>query len=229
MNDEKQARIIQARLKLRERFQAKTSASPSLADTQPLGHGPRNRHGMPQVPPDQTVTHKWPVLDLGVRPSINTHLWRLQLDGACQSPGELDWAALQQLPPVEITSDFHCVTGWSKLDMQWHGVSFVDLAALANPSPQATHILCHGYDGYTTNLSLAEALKPDVVIAYGVDGKPLAQEHGGPVRMVTPQLWAWKGAKWICRIEFLTQDRPGFWEQRGYSNTAYPWRNDRYS
>jgi DMSO/TMAO reductase YedYZ molybdopterin-dependent catalytic subunit len=90
-------------------------------------------------------------------------------------------------------------------------------------------ILCYGYDTYTTNLSLEEALKPDVLLVHTFEDKPLAQEHGGPVRMITPQLYAWKGAKWIKRIQFLTADQPGFWEERGYSNTAYPWRNDRYS
>lgn len=93
----------------------------------------------------------------------------------------------------------------------------------------ATHILCCGYDDYTTNVSLEEALKPDVLLAHTAEGKPLPKEHGGPVRMITPQLYAWKGSKWINRIEFLNQNKLGFWEQRGYSNTAYPWRNDRHS
>jgi len=133
------------------------------------------------------------------------------------------------LPQTEDTSDFHCVTSWSKLNMHWKGVRLMDLAALAQPKEKATHILCYGYDDYTTNLSLEEALKPDVLLVHRVEGKPLPEEHGGPVRMITPQLYAWKGSKWINRIEFRTTNRRGFWEKRGYSNTAYPWRNDRYS
>lgn len=90
-------------------------------------------------------------------------------------------------------------------------------------------MLCHAYDGYTTNLPLHEALKDDVLLADQVDGEPLPYEHGGPVRMITPQLYAWKGAKWIARLEILTEDKLGFWEDNGYSNTAHPWQNDRYA
>jgi DMSO/TMAO reductase YedYZ molybdopterin-dependent catalytic subunit len=132
------------------------------------------------------------------------------------------------LPQVEDTSDFHCVTGWSKLDLMWQGVRFSELAASVGVTREASFILCHGYDGYTTNLPLEEALKDDVLLAHTVDGAPLPKDHGGPVRLMTPQLWAWKGAKWLKRIEFLTHDVLGFWEERGYSNTAHPWRNDRY-
>ena len=113
--------------------------------------------------------------------------------------------------------------------MPWRGVSFLDLAALVMPKPTATHVMCYGYDTYMTNLSIEEALKPDVLLVHTVYDEPLAKEHGGPVRMITPQLYAWKGSKWIKRIEFLDKNQKGFWEERGYSNTAYPWRNDRYS
>ena len=112
---------------------------------------------------------------------------------------------------------------------QWKGVAFATVAALARPRADATHVLVYGSDGYTTNLPLEEALKDDVLLVHTAEGKPLPREHGGPVRMITPQLYAWKGSKWIKRIEFLTHDRPGFWETRGYSNTAHPWRDDRYS
>ena len=134
-----------------------------------------------------------------------------------------------ELEQVEDTSDFHCVTTWSKLGMRWLGVRFLDIAALVEPTEKASHIFVHGSDGYTTNLSLEEALKPDVLLVYQADGAPLSREHGGPVRMITPQLYAWKGAKWISGIEFLTEDRLGYWEERGYSNTARPWEDDRYS
>ena len=151
------------------------------------------------------------------------------MDGAVENPLQLNWAEFMDLPQTDDQSDFHCVTTWSRLDMNWKGVRLLDLAALALPHENATHILCYGYDEYTTNLSLEEALKPDVLLVHTVDGQPLPKEHGGPVRMITPQLYAWKGSKWINRIEFLTENKLGFWEERGYSNTAYPWRNDRYS
>ena len=111
--------------------------------------------------------------------------------------------------------------------MTFRGVRFETLAALARPLPEATHVMCHGADGYSTNLPLEEALKPQVLLATLVGGQPMPVDRGGPVRMVVPELWAWKGAKWINRLEFMTHDRRGYWEIRGYSNTAYPWRDDR--
>jgi len=222
---------VAARLRLRDRFLSKMQATPGVADTKPLGSGPPNRHGMPRIPVDQTPTApgKWPVLDLGAQPTVTVETWRLEVDGACANPHTLDWRAFMALDQVDDVSDFHCVTGWSKLDVPWRGVRFATVAALVEPDVEATHIVCHAYDGYDTNLPLAEALKDDVLLVHGAEGKPLPAEHGGPVRMITPQLYAWKGAKWIRRIEFLKADRKGFWELRGYSNSAHPWRNDRYS
>ena len=226
---DKLRRIVEARMKLKGRFEEKIRSTPSMADGKPQGKGVLNRHGMPVVPVGQTITKKWPVLDLGVQPTILLDEWRLKVDGAVEHPVELGWNDFLDLPQTEDISDFHCVTTWSKLDMKWRGVSMFDIAALVQPKESATHILCYGYDEYTTNISLEEALKPDVLLVHTVDGKPLPKEHGGPVRMITPQLYAWKGSKWINRIEFMTQNKLGFWEERGYSNTAYPWRNDRYS
>lgn len=226
-----QEQIVAARLRLRERFLKKIEATPGVADAKPLGSGSANRHGMPRVPEGQTPTAhgKWPVLDLGTQPGVTTETWQLRVDGACANPVTLDWRAFLALEQVDDVSDFHCVTAWSKLDVPWTGVRFSTLAALADMDDAATHVVCHGYDGYDTNLPLDEALKDDVLLVHKAEGKPLAPEHGGPVRLITPQLYAWKGAKWLSRIEFLTADRKGFWELRGYSNTAHPWRNDRYS
>ena len=222
-------RVVEARMKLKARFEEKIRQTPSVADDKPMGNGMPNRHGMPVVPVGQVITGKWPVLDLGLQPDIPLDQWELELDGTVEHPVRLAWADFMALPQTEDVSDFHCVTTWSKLNMPWKGVRLLDLAALVQPLETATHLLCYGYDDYTTNVSLEEALKPDVLLVHTFDGKLLPREHGGPVRMITPQLYAWKGSKWIRRIEFLTSNKPGFWEQRGYSNTAYPWRNDRYS
>ena len=227
--DDKLNRIVEARMKLKARFEEQMKNTPSVADAKPMGTGQPNRHGMPQLPKGQTITKKWPVLDLGVHPEISLDNWKLIIDGEVEHPVTLDWEAFMNLPQTEDTSDFHCVTTWSKMDMPWVGVRVIDLAALVHPKDTATHLMCYGYDDYTTNVSLAEALKPDVLLAHTVFGEPLPLEHGGPVRMITPQLYAWKGSKWISRIEFLAGNKLGFWEKRGYSNTAYPWRNDRYS
>ncbi|HEX7457695.1 MAG TPA: sulfite oxidase-like oxidoreductase [Ginsengibacter sp.] len=225
----KPERIVEARMKLKARFEEKIQQTPSVADNKPMGKGNSNHHGMPVLPVGQTITIKWPVLDIGLQPDILLKDWRLQIDGAVEHPTILTWEDFMALPQTSDTSDFHCVTTWSKLNINWKGVRMLDLAALVQPGDNATHIMCYGYDDYTTNISLEEALKPDVLLVHTAEGKPLPKEHGGPVRMITPQLYAWKGSKWINRIEFMTANRLGFWEERGYSNTAYPWRNDRYS
>ncbi|MET7253280.1 molybdopterin-dependent oxidoreductase [Dyadobacter fermentans] len=222
-------KIIEARMKLKARFEQQMAGTPSVSDTRPMGSGAPNRHGMPQLPIGQTKTVKWPVLDLGFKPDVPLSKWKLVVDGEVESPVTLSWEDFMALPQTNDVSDFHCVTTWSRMDVPWVGVRLVDIAALVMPKPTATHVLCHGYDQYTTNLSLEEALKEDVLLVHTADGKPLERDHGGPVRMITPQLYAWKGSKWISRIQFLPKNQLGFWELRGYSNTAYPWRNDRYS
>jgi len=148
----------------------------------------------------------------------------------------LSWADLLALPQVEDVSDFHCVTTWSRFDNHWKGVRFRTLAELAVPGANAAYVLCTGYDyapgttiPYTTNLPLARAVEDDVLLVHTWEGQPLPREHGGPCRMITPKLYAWKGTKWIRRIEFLARNQRGFWEERGYSDTAEPWLNDRYS
>jgi DMSO/TMAO reductase YedYZ molybdopterin-dependent catalytic subunit len=226
--DDKTAKIVAARLALRERFEAKMAATPSMADPAPQGEGPPNRHGMPKLPIGQTITKKWPVLDLGVAPNVTKSTWSLTVDGACRRPLTLGFAGLLALEQVEDTSDFHCVTTWSKMDVRWVGVRVSDVLGLAEPVTEAGFVMCHGFDGYSTNVSLEELLKPDVLLVHRAGGVDLPPEHGGPVRVVTPQLYAWKGAKWVSRLELMTENRLGFWEQRGYSSTAYPWRNDRY-
>lgn len=227
--DNKLDKIIEARMKLRARFEQKMADTPSVSDKQAMGTGVPNRHGMPQLPVGQIRTTKWPVLDLGYHPDVSLDRWRLYVDGEVENPVILKWDDFMNLPQTEDTSDFHCVTTWSRMDVPWVGVRLADLAAYVVPKETATHIMCYGYDTYTTNLSLEEALKSDVLLVHTADNQPLTKEHGGPARMITPQLYAWKGAKWIKRIQFLPENKLGFWEERGYSNTAYPWRNDRYS
>jgi DMSO/TMAO reductase YedYZ molybdopterin-dependent catalytic subunit len=200
------------------------------------GSGPENRHGMPKLPVGQHEVKSWPVLDLGSTPDIPTSSWSLTVDGLVERPQVFGWDDFMSLPQTEDTSDFHCVTTWSRMDNRWGGVRFVDIANIARPKASARFVLITAYDfapgtdtPYTTNVSLEEAMLDDVLLVHTWEGQPLPREHGGPVRMITPQLYAWKGAKWIKQITFSAEDRPGFWEVRGYSNTAYPWFNDRYS
>ena len=229
MDDDKLDKVVRARMKLKARFEARMAETPSLSDELPRGTGPSNRHGMPRLPVGQRETHKWPVLDLGAKPIVPKEKWALRVDGVCEAPVVLEWEDFMGLPQHELEVDFHCVTTWSKMDMRFGGVLVSDVLALAQPLEAATHLMCHAHDNYTTNVSLAEALKPDVMLVHSWEGKPLPLEHGGPCRMVTPQLYAWKGAKWISRLELMAGDRPGFWERNGYSMTAHPWRDDRYS
>ena len=227
-NADKLQRIIASRMRLMERFRAKMQESPSLSDQQPLGSGPINRHGMPQLPIGQVYTRKWPVLDMGIHPEVKQSEWVLTVDGAVAEPTSLTWSDMMALDQTEDISDVHCVTTWSKVNMKWRGVKVSTILALAEPVEEATHVMCHAYDGYTTNVQLEELLKDDVLLVHTYENEPLPREHGGPARVITPQLYAWKGAKWIQRFELVTEDRPGFWEQRGYSDTAHPWRDDRY-
>lgn len=202
----------------------------------PLGSGAPNRHGMPKLPVGQHEVRNWPVLDLGTTPHIDLADWRLEIDGDVDAPITLDWAAFGALEQVDDVSDFHCVTTWSRMDNHWRGVRFSTLAELVVPRESVTTVLCTGYDtlpgsnlAYTTNLPLERALDADVLLVHTWEGRPLPVEHGGPCRMITPKLYAWKGAKWIRRIEFLSKNRPGFWEKRGYSALGDPWQDDRYS
>jgi DMSO/TMAO reductase YedYZ molybdopterin-dependent catalytic subunit len=222
----------------RENFARKQSAAGKgvFAGREPMGTGPLNRDGMPKLPVGQRQVPNWPVLDLGDHPHIDTSEWRLEIDGLVEAPTTLDWDAFMKLPQTDDTSDFHCVTTWSRMDNHWRGVRFVDLMAIAKPKPSAHYVFVTAYDEdynsrehYTTNLSLDDAMQPDVMLVHTWEGRPLPREHGGPVRMITPQLYAWKGAKWIHRITLMETNKRGFWERRGYSDTAIPWFDDRYS
>ena len=230
--------LVQRRLRYIERQKAlhKDAVNVTFDGLAPIGSGGPNRHGMPKLPVGQHEVRNWPVLDLGDVPEVSLEEWRLELGGLVENPVTLTWDQFQALPQVDDVSDFHCVTTWSRYDNHWKGVRFRTLAELAVPKEDAQFVLCTGYDHmpgtkipYTTNLPLARAVDDDVLLVHTWEGQPLPVEHGGPVRMITPKLYAWKGTKWIRKIEFLPRDQRGFWEVRGYSNTAEPWFNDRYS
>ena len=229
--------LVERRLRYLDRQRAlQRDAAARDAAVRPMGTGPLNRHGMPLVPTGQRIVPNWPVLDLGDTPEVPLSDWRLEIGGLCERPLSLSWNDFLALPQLDDVSDFHCVTTWSRLNNRWRGVGFKTLAELAVPGPGARFVSCTGYDvapgtaiPYTTNLALARAVEDDVLLVHTWEGQPLPREHGGPCRMITPRLYAWKGTKWIRRIEFLADDRPGFWEERGYSNTAEPWLDDRYA
>ena len=228
---ERRRKYIQRQIEL-----DKSAVNVAFAGRRPDGTGPRNRHGMPQLPVGQHEVKNWPVLDLGDQPEIPLDSWTLEIGGLVESPFTLTWPQFLALPQAEDVSDFHCVTTWSRHDNHWGGVTFGTIAEIAVPKPEAQFVLCTGYDvmpgsdiPYTVNVPLARALDADVLLVHTWEGQPLPREHGGPCRMITPKLYAWKGAKWIRKIEFLAEDQKGFWERRGYSNSAEPWFNDRYA
>lgn len=181
-----------------------------------------------RLPPGQHVVDSLPVLDLGIHPPIALPDWRLELAGLLENPLTLDWPALLALPHAERTSDFHCVTTWTCNDCRWSGVPTADLIDRIRPTDDARFVAYTAYDGYTTNTPIDALLHPDAILAHTLNGQPLPVAHGGPLRVIIPQLYAWKGAKWIRRIEFRASNAPGYWEQRGYSNSADPFFNDRF-
>ena len=194
-------RVVEARMKLKARFEEKIKQTPSVADNKPMGKGNPNRHGMPVIPVGQIITTKWPVLDLGYQPDISLKDWKLIIDGAVEHPTILTWEDFMALPQTDDTSDFHCVTTWSKLNISWKGVRMLDLAALVQPKETATHIMCYGYDDYTTNLSMEEALKPDVLLVHTVEGKAFAKRTWRPCAYDNPPI--------VCmeRLQVDKQDR----------------------
>lgn len=181
-----------------------------------------------RLPPGQRLVTDFPVLDLGVQPEVKPERWRLRVEGLVEMKLAFDWDAFLALPQREWRNDIHCVTAWSRYDNLWGGVAAAELLALAKPKPEARYVTFHSYDGYTTNLPLEVFAADDALIAHSWNGAPLERVHGGPARVVIPRFYFWKSAKWITRIELHSEDRPGFWEVRGYHNEADPWLEQRY-
>ncbi len=201
-----------------------------LFDTKPKEMADHNQYGLEKLPAGQLYTEKFPVLTYGAVQEISTSDWKFSIHGLVKEPMNWTWDEFMQLPQTTLNADFHCVTHWSRFDDDWTGVLFKDLWEVIkeNVLPEAEHVMQHAYGGYTTNLPLAWMLEEDVMLAHTFNGAPLPREHGGPMRVFTPKRYAWKGAKWIKSLEFMAKDKPGFWEQNGYSNTADPWKEERY-
>jgi DMSO/TMAO reductase YedYZ molybdopterin-dependent catalytic subunit len=183
-----------------------------------------------RIPPGQVLTDKFPVLSFGRVPKYDDlSAWDFRVWGEVEQPFSLKWAEFHALPTVEVTLDIHCVTRWSKLDTTWEGVPFSHIIEVARLKPSARHVLFHAEGGYTTNVPLELARQPECLLAWNYAGVPLEPEHGYPLRGIVPGRYFWKSAKWLRGIEFLSEDRLGFWEQNGYHNNADPWREERHS
>jgi len=188
-------------------------------------------HRAVRIPPGQTRTLKWPVLDASGPPAVDVKTWRLEVYGLVNREVSLTWDEFLALPRVKVFSDFHCVTRWSRLGNLWEGVATQALLDLAGGAkPEAAFVLAHGYDhGWTTNLPLSDFLAADALVCTHHDGEPLSAEHGGPARLVVPQLYAWKSAKWLGGLELMPRDKAGFWERNGYHMHGDPWKEERHS
>jgi DMSO/TMAO reductase YedYZ molybdopterin-dependent catalytic subunit len=183
--------------------------------------------GRPRLPPGQRVISA--LKPMGGEPGEpSPGKFRLKVHGEVQAAYELDFAALMAMAQVELAVDVHCVTGWSVLGAKFRGVRVKDLAERAKLKPSARHVVFEAAHGYTSNVRLAEALGPNVLVAHQLEGRALPRAHGGPVRAVLPDLYFWKSAKWLTGIRFSARDEPGYWETRGYHNRADPWREERY-
>jgi len=182
-----------------------------------------------RLPPGQHLVKKWPVLDLGEQPAISLDDWTLEVRGLVETPLALTWADFRSMQQSTHVSDIHCVTTWSRYDNRWEGVSTRDLLDTAMPKAEAGYVMLTSYDGYTTNLPLADFAAEDAILATAWEGQPLTVDHGGPMRLVVPHLYFWKSAKWLRRIDLMPSDRAGFWEMNGYHMLGDPWREQRYT
>ncbi len=191
-----------------------------------LVHPPPERR---RLPPGQELVRDWPVLDLGTQPNLRPNGWRLTAGGLVENSIDWGWDDLDRQHLSESVSDIHCVTSWSRFDNRWQGLAAKDFLRIVGPTAEAAFVRVRSYDGYGTTIPLADFAAPGAMIATHWDGQPLTRAHGGPVRLVVPQLYFWKSAKWLRHLWFTDRDAPGYWEARGYHRRGDPWRQERYS
>ena len=219
-------KLVQAKEKMaREKRHQSDEAKPAEA---PISNPYRTADGKRRLPPGQNVVKKWPVLDLGVQPHVPKDRWKLTVNGAVENPVVWSWNDFLAQPQTDIVADIHCVTTWSLYDSRWAGVTTKHFLSVVRPKREARFVVFHSHDGYTTNVPLERFAEPAALLARAWNGAEITREHGGPMRIVIPSLYFWKSAKWVRQISFHAEDRPGFWELRGYHNNGDPWDEERY-
>jgi DMSO/TMAO reductase YedYZ molybdopterin-dependent catalytic subunit len=192
-------------------------------------HGRRQQSTLTdRIPPGQYLERGFPVLSAGPTPHTPLAAWDFTIEGAVSQPKRWSWEEFHALAHEEITVDIHCVTKWSKLDTHWDGVSIDTLLQQVVPTSDARYIIAFSDGGYTTNLPLDEVRGGQAWVVYAYEGQPLASEHGGPARLLVPNLYFWKSAKWVRGLQLVEEDEPGFWESLGYNNHGDPWKEERY-
>lgn len=179
------------------------------------------------LPPGQRKARGVPLRHIGDVPQVSAETWRFEVYGEVEAPKVFSLEDLRRMPSVAVVSDFHCVEGWSLLDNKWEGIPFKAIVDAVKPKATAKYVSFECYDGYTTSLPLSELLKENVVLAYKLNDEPLPPERGGPVRLVVPHKYAYKSPMWLRKAKFTSVSELGYWEMRGYSDTADPWKEDR--
>lgn len=183
--------------------------------------------GRPRIPPGQTPIHK--IQDMGGIPGSATQdNWTLRLHGPNTEPATISWQDLLSMEQTELTCDIHCVTGWTLLDARWTGVRLSTILDRYAADMTDGFVVFEAEHAYTTSLPLSEARKSNVLLAHSFSGQPLPREYGAPVRALVPDRYLYKSAKWLEGLKLTVTDEPGYWEQRGYSNSADPWKEERY-
>jgi DMSO/TMAO reductase YedYZ molybdopterin-dependent catalytic subunit len=190
-------------------------------------HSGDDRSG--RIPRGQHIVENFPVLSAGPTPRVELESWKFMLKIGPRPVKSWTWTEFNGLPQTKMTRDIHCVTSWSKLNTAWEGVIVDDIFADAGIEAPTDFILAHSYDGYSTNVPLADLTFGRAMVAVKYDGRPLARDHGGPARLLVPHLYFWKSAKWINGLQFTERDEAGFWELRGYHIYGDPWREQRYA
>ncbi|MHA2225572.1 MAG: molybdopterin-dependent oxidoreductase [Candidatus Hodarchaeales archaeon] len=182
----------------------------------------------PRLPPGQHLAKKMAVFSLESVPFFDGEQWDLEITGNVENPVTISWKEFNELEQAQLTADFHCVTSWSLFDTVWEGVLFKTIIDLVKPLPSAKFVLVKARSQYTTNLRIDDVLAPDAILATKFKGRVIDPKHGAPIRLVVPQKYAYKACKWVAEIEFLEKETLGYWEQRGYSNSADPWKEQRF-
>ena len=208
------------------RIKAPLSSSPMSIVSR--GFQGRRSEERKRLPPGQYLESGFPVLHIGPTPELAPADWSFSISGLVGTPSTWSFDELVALPVETPTRDIHCVTKWTKLDTTWRGVSVDTLLDAAGPAPEAAYVAISAWDGYTTNLPLADLRDGRAWLTWEFEGEPLEAEHGGPVRLIVPHLYFWKSAKWVKGFELRAEDAPGFWERGGYHDYGDPWREQRY-
>lgn len=182
-----------------------------------------------RLPPGQVLTERFPILHEGEVPAYDLQTWELRVFGAVEKEVILTYEQILNMPQTSVTVDIHCVTRWSRFDNTFTGVKFRDFIKELGIQPKSQYVMLHADQDYTANLLLSDLDRDDVLLAHSFEGKPLTDKHGWPLRLVVPHLYFWKSVKWICGIEFIDENKPGFWEQNGFHINGDPFKEERFS